>query len=68
MKSGIIQQLADPTTIYNRPKNLFVAGFIGSPSMNFLKGAIEAGEGGPVVNTNGVRIPLAAIQQEEALP
>jgi multiple sugar transport system ATP-binding protein len=40
MKSGVIQQLADPNTIYNVPKNLFVAGFIGSPSMNFLKGEI----------------------------
>ncbi|MEK1874603.1 MAG: ABC transporter ATP-binding protein, partial [Rhizobium altiplani] len=38
MKNGIIQQLADPTTIYNKPRNLFVAGFIGSPSMNFLRG------------------------------
>ena len=41
MKGGTIQQLDDPLTIYNRPKNLYVAGFIGSPSMNFLKGKIE---------------------------
>jgi multiple sugar transport system ATP-binding protein len=41
MKGGTIQQLDDPLTIYNRPKNTYVAGFIGSPSMNFLKGAIE---------------------------
>jgi multiple sugar transport system ATP-binding protein len=58
MKSGVIQQLADPSTIYNKPKNLFVAGFIGSPSMNFLKGELEAGEGGLFVNANGVKIPL----------
>jgi multiple sugar transport system ATP-binding protein len=64
MKSGIIQQLDDPMTIYNRPKSLFVAGFIGSPAMNFLKGEIEAGEGGPVVNTNGVRIPLTGYPAE----
>ena len=38
MKGGVIQQLADPQTIYNKPSNLFVAGFIGSPSMNFLSG------------------------------
>jgi multiple sugar transport system ATP-binding protein len=67
MKSGIIQQLADPTTIYNKPKNLFVAGFIGSPSMNFLKGTIEAGEGGPVVSTGGVRIPLTGYHAEGEL-
>ena len=41
MKNGVIQQLDDPHTIYNRPVNLFVAGFIGSPSMNFLKGSLE---------------------------
>ena len=38
MRGGIIQQLDAPQTIYNRPANLFVAGFIGSPAMNFLKG------------------------------
>jgi multiple sugar transport system ATP-binding protein len=38
MKGGVIQQLADPQSIYNKPANLFVAGFIGSPSMNFLPG------------------------------
>jgi multiple sugar transport system ATP-binding protein len=36
MKGGTIQQLDAPQTIYNKPKNLYVAGFIGSPSMNFL--------------------------------
>jgi multiple sugar transport system ATP-binding protein len=41
MKSGVIQQLADPQTIYDRPANLFVAGFIGSPTMNLLKGTLE---------------------------
>jgi multiple sugar transport system ATP-binding protein len=41
MRGGIIQQLAAPQEIYNRPSNLFVAGFIGSPSMNMLKGAVN---------------------------
>lgn len=40
MRGGIIQQLDAPQTIYNKPANLFVAGFIGSPSMNFLHGAV----------------------------
>ncbi|MGV8954052.1 MAG: ABC transporter ATP-binding protein [Cypionkella sp.] len=43
MRGGIIQQLAAPQEIYNRPSNLFVAGFIGSPSMNFLHGATVDG-------------------------
>ncbi|WP_420548068.1 ABC transporter ATP-binding protein [Curvivirga sp.] len=36
MKDGILQQFADPQTIYEKPENMFVAGFIGSPSMNFI--------------------------------
>ncbi|MBL1241869.1 MAG: ATP-binding cassette domain-containing protein, partial [OCS116 cluster bacterium] len=43
MRGGIIQQLDDPLTIYNKPTNLFVAGFIGSPSMNFMQGEIFDG-------------------------
>jgi multiple sugar transport system ATP-binding protein len=40
MKDGVIQQAASPEEVYNRPKNMFVAGFIGSPAMNFLNGAL----------------------------
>ncbi|NNE86599.1 MAG: sn-glycerol-3-phosphate ABC transporter ATP-binding protein UgpC [Silicimonas sp.] len=42
MKDGIIQQLASPSEIYAKPANLYVADFIGSPSMNLLKGRVEA--------------------------
>ncbi len=45
MKNGIIQQVADPITIYDHPKNKFVAGFIGSPPMNFMTGRIIKKEG-----------------------
>jgi multiple sugar transport system ATP-binding protein len=41
MRGGYIQQLGDPQTLYDHPVNLFVAGFIGSPSMNFLAATIE---------------------------
>ncbi len=58
MKSGVIQQLADPTTIYNEPENLFVAGFIGSPSMNFFRGQVREKAGHPVVSVNGVDFAL----------
>lgn len=40
MKDGIIQQVATPEEIYNNPDNLFVAGFIGSPQMNFYRGTL----------------------------
>ena len=42
MKDGRIMQLAEPLTLYNSPANLFVAGFIGSPPMNFLHGTLRA--------------------------
>lgn len=41
MNDGIIQQVADPRTIYNKPANLFVASFIGAPQMNFFSGEIQ---------------------------
>ena len=43
MNKGVMQQLAPPKEIYDNPANLFVAGFIGSPSMNFLKGDVASG-------------------------
>ncbi len=57
MRGGIIQQLEAPQTIYNRPANLFVAGFIGSPSMNFLHGATV--DGGRVFRMGDVSLDLA---------
>jgi multiple sugar transport system ATP-binding protein len=43
IKDGEIQQAGTPLELYNRPANLFVAGFIGAPQMNFLDAAIEDG-------------------------
>ena len=43
MKLGYIQQIGTPIEIYNHPANLFVAGFIGSPAMNFIKGVYKDG-------------------------
>ena len=60
MKSGVIQQLADPMTIYNFPENRFVAGFIGSPSMNFFSGEIIDRGGHTFVQVNGVEFGLDA--------
>ena len=54
MKGGVIQQLDTPHAIYNHPVNLFVAGFIGSPSMNFLNGELRGG----AVHVDGMAIPL----------
>ncbi len=43
MHDGIVEQIGAPLDLYDRPDNLFVAGFIGSPAMNFIKGRIGAG-------------------------
>jgi multiple sugar transport system ATP-binding protein len=45
MKDGVLQQLAGPITIYDKPVNKFVAGFIGSPPMNFMKGRVIKKDG-----------------------
>jgi ABC-type sugar transport systems, ATPase components len=57
MKNGVIQQLADPHTIYNKPTNLYVAGFIGSPSMNFISGTLD---GQTFTAEDGTRIPVGS--------
>jgi multiple sugar transport system ATP-binding protein len=43
MNGGNIEQIGEPLALYDRPANVFVAGFIGSPSMNFLRGRVESG-------------------------
>ena len=52
LQAGVIEQVGSPIDLYERPKNLFVAGFIGSPKMNFIEGA-EAGKHG--AKTIGIR-------------
>ena len=46
LHSGIIEQVGSPLELYHRPANLFVAGFIGSPKMNFIKTTVASSEGG----------------------
>ena len=58
MRGGIIQQLDTPQAIYSRPVNRFVAGFIGSPGMNFIEGECVADGASAVFEANGVKVPL----------
>jgi len=59
MKDGVVEQTGDPLTLYDRPNNTFVAGFIGSPAMNMVPGTIRA-NGGPasVEFAGGVHLPM----------
>ena len=59
MKDGLIMQVADPLTLYRKPENLFVAGFIGSPPMNLLKGKIQKRDGGLFFTENSEKDALS---------
>ena len=60
MRDGVIEQVGTPAELYDRPVNKFVAGFLGSPQMNFLSGEVVGeGGGGPSLQLpNGERIAL----------
>jgi multiple sugar transport system ATP-binding protein len=49
MKDGLVQQIDAPLALYNEPKNLFVAGFLGSPPMNFVTGKLKSAPGDAVI-------------------
>jgi multiple sugar transport system ATP-binding protein len=66
LRKGELQQVAAPQELYNRPENLFVAGFIGSPAMNFFEGRVEQSDGRlAVAFGDGQR--LAVDESEQAL-
>lgn len=71
MKDGDIQQAATPEEVYNRPKNMFVAGFIGSPAMNFLSGSLTEQSGSVHFKTDSVDVIMpegkAKILREKGL-
>jgi multiple sugar transport system ATP-binding protein len=52
MRSGVLQQVGSPMELYNQPTNLFVAGFIGSPAMNFMPAEVEG---------DSIKLPLASL-------
>ncbi|MCX5711883.1 MAG: ATP-binding cassette domain-containing protein, partial [Candidatus Omnitrophica bacterium] len=68
MKGGVIQQLADPITVYDYPKNKFVAGFIGSPPMNFMSGRIIQKEGKIYFDEGKIKVKLVEDMFEKIKP
>jgi multiple sugar transport system ATP-binding protein len=58
MKDGILQQLDTPQTLYDHPANMFVAGFIGSPAMNFFEAKLDRGNGTAVVDLGAFQLPV----------
>src|SRR3954453_12752561 len=65
MRDGIMQQLDAPQVLYDRPANMFVAGFIGSPSMNFFDAKLVRGNGGMQVDTGGFLVPVPSSHQSD---
>lgn len=59
MKDGIVQQVDTPQNLYNKPKNTFVAGFIGSPQMNFIEGCLLEENGKLTLMTGNEHIPFS---------
>jgi multiple sugar transport system ATP-binding protein len=59
MNAGIVEQAGAPLELYDRPENLFVAGFIGSPAMNVLKGHLSLNGSAAFEGAAGLRVPLA---------
>jgi multiple sugar transport system ATP-binding protein len=69
MKDGLVQQIETPMNLYSKPVNKFVAGFIGSPAMNFIKGKIVAGSTSKFIsdgNSLSLDIPLSQFDSLKA--
>jgi multiple sugar transport system ATP-binding protein len=58
MKDGILQQIDTPQNLYDYPSNVFVAGFIGSPSMNFFDAKLEQSDGQLIVDAGSFSVPI----------
>src|SRR5246127_3583933 len=58
MKDGVVQQVGEPLELYNQPANKFVAGFIGSPAMNFAAVTVTEANGSLMAENSGLRIKL----------
>lgn len=61
LRDGRVEQVGSPLELYDRPDNSFVAGFIGSPSMNFLKGRLRIGATAQFVAEDGTVLPLQTV-------
>jgi len=58
LDKGVIQQIGSPGGVYDTPENIFVAAFVGIPSINLLEGSIGKGEGGIVFSAGDLHVPL----------
>lgn len=67
LRDGVLQQCDTPQVLYDRPKNIFVAGFIGSPAMNLLEGALSSNLESVQVGSQQIVLPSAVIDAHPGL-
>jgi multiple sugar transport system ATP-binding protein len=68
MKDGWVQQVGEPMEIYAKPQNKFVAGFIGSPSMNFIAVTLTDGSGALFAEAAGIKIKVPPQKAQSLMP
>ncbi|QEN89449.1 sn-glycerol-3-phosphate ABC transporter ATP-binding protein UgpC [Labrys sp. KNU-23] len=68
MHDGIVEQIGAPLELYDQPANLFVAGFIGSPAMNFIKGRLDPQDSSRFIAEDGSVLPARAPRQATDKP
>ena len=68
MKDGLVQQVGEPLELYNQPANKFVAGFIGSPAMNFAKVTMMDGSGRLIAKNGGLEIEVPSQHADRLRP
>jgi multiple sugar transport system ATP-binding protein len=66
LKDGVMHQVDTPMELYNRPANLFVASFIGSPAMNFIPGTVVPSDGGYLIDAGDFKLRLPQSHAERA--
>jgi multiple sugar transport system ATP-binding protein len=68
MKDGLLQQVGEPQELYDRPDNTFVAGFIGSPAMNFFPATVKGDGQKMYLEIGGFRVPVPEERVNDLLP
>ena len=67
MKDGVVQQVDTPQNLYEKPQNLFVAGFMGSPQMNFIDATVEVKGDTACLKVAGLSIPLPPAKSKKLI-
>jgi multiple sugar transport system ATP-binding protein len=68
INKGLLQQIDTPQSLYDRPDNLFVAGFIGSPAMNFFSATLDKADGRLYVNAKSFRVQIPESRTDVYMP